>query len=162
MPVRLCIPVRRIYNFVLAEENMVEHSGKSAFAERRNRSNNFDSMMMKSSLWKSQGDAILSAAIGGARYGIKIRFPHALVMTLLFQRHLTNREKINRVLKLVWIHSSNLSGFATLYKVCVNDNSYSIFSNMLTNCNTFLFFFYIVFATLDVTGYFKTFKQYNQ
>lgn len=109
-----------VYNFVLAEENMVEHSGKSAFVERRNRSNNFDSMMMKSSLWKSQGDAILSAAIGGARYGIKIRFPHALVMTLLFQRHLTNREKINRVLKLVWIHSSNLAGFATLYKVCVN------------------------------------------
>ncbi len=96
---------------------MVERSGKSSFAERSNRTNKFDNKMMKSSLWKSQGDAILSAAFGGARYGIKIRFPHALVMTLLFQRHLTNREKINRILKLVWIHSSNLAGFATLYKV---------------------------------------------
>ncbi|VEU44913.1 unnamed protein product [Pseudo-nitzschia multistriata] len=61
--------------------------------------------------------AVISAVIGGASYGIKIRLPHALVMTCLFRNDLTPREKIRTILKLVFEHASNLAAFATIYKV---------------------------------------------
>lgn len=60
--------------------------------------------------------AILSACLGGGRYGVKIRFPHALVMTSLFRRDLTANEKIRTVLKLTREHARNLAAFAALYK----------------------------------------------
>jgi hypothetical protein len=60
---------------------------------------------------------IIAALIGGARYGVKIRLPHALVMTLLFRRDLTSKQKIHSVLKLVMEHASNLAAFASIYKV---------------------------------------------
>jgi hypothetical protein len=59
---------------------------------------------------------ILLALVGGARYGIKIRLPHALVMTLLFRRDLSDKEKLKNILRLVLEHASNLAAFATIYK----------------------------------------------
>jgi hypothetical protein len=61
--------------------------------------------------------AIASALMGGARYGVKIRLPHALLMTVLFRKDLTTRDKIKTVLTLVYEHASNLAAFATIYKV---------------------------------------------
>jgi peroxisomal membrane protein 4 len=61
--------------------------------------------------------AIVAALVGGARYGIKIRLPHALIMTMLFRRDLTSRQKVESVLKLAYEHASNLGAFATVYKV---------------------------------------------
>lgn len=60
--------------------------------------------------------SILAAVVGGARYGIKIRLPHALVMTLLFRRDLSNKDKVRNVLKLVYEHASGLASFAAIYK----------------------------------------------
>ncbi|KAG7358946.1 Tim17/Tim22/Tim23/Pmp24 family protein [Nitzschia inconspicua] len=60
--------------------------------------------------------AILGALVGGAKYGIKIRLPHALIMTLLFRRDLSSKQKIRSVAKLVLEHASNLAAFATIYK----------------------------------------------
>ena len=61
--------------------------------------------------------AILAALVGGARYGFKIRVPHALVMTVLFRRDLSNEQKIRSVAKLALEHASNLAAFAAIYKV---------------------------------------------
>ena len=61
--------------------------------------------------------AILSGLIGGAKYGVKIRLPHALVMTLLFRNDLSSKEKVQSILKLVVEHATNLGCFATIYKV---------------------------------------------
>ncbi|KAL3919732.1 MAG: hypothetical protein SGILL_003605, partial [Bacillariaceae sp.] len=60
--------------------------------------------------------AIIGALVGGAKYGIKIRLPHALVMTLLFKRDLTSKQKLRSISKLVLEHASNLAAFATIYK----------------------------------------------
>lgn len=65
----------------------------------------------------SELEAILGAMIAGARYGIKIRLPHAFVMTFLFKRQLTTQQKLNTIFKLTLEHASNLASFATLYKV---------------------------------------------
>ena len=61
--------------------------------------------------------AVVSALIGGAKYGVKIRLPHAFVMTFLFRTDLSPNQKIRTVLKLVFEHASNLAVFATIYKV---------------------------------------------
>jgi len=61
--------------------------------------------------------AVVSALIGGAKYGVKIRLPHALVMTCLFRKDLSSTEKIRTIVKLVVEHASNLAAFATIYKV---------------------------------------------
>ena len=61
--------------------------------------------------------AVVSALIGGAKYGVKIRLPHALVMTFLFRKDLSTEKKLRTVLKLVVEHASNLAAFATIYKV---------------------------------------------
>ena len=61
--------------------------------------------------------AVVSALVGGATYGVKIRLPHALVMTCLFRKDLSSKEKIRTVLKLVFEHASNLAAFATIYKL---------------------------------------------
>lgn len=64
----------------------------------------------------SELTAIIGASISGAKYGVKIRFPHALVMTLLFRKG-TPSEKLRIILQSTWEHSRNLASFATLYKV---------------------------------------------
>jgi len=61
--------------------------------------------------------AIIAALVGGARYGLKVRLPHALVMTMLFRRDLTSAQKIQTVVRLAVEHASRLASFATVYKV---------------------------------------------
>lgn len=60
--------------------------------------------------------AIVGALVGGAKYGIKIRLPHAVVMTVLFRRDLTSKEKLQSIVRMVFEHASNLAAFATIYK----------------------------------------------
>jgi len=60
--------------------------------------------------------AIVAALVGGARYGVRIRLPHAAVMTALFRKNLSAQEKLRNVLMLVREHASNLAVFAALYK----------------------------------------------
>lgn len=97
-------------------------------------------------LW-GEAAAVLSGLIGGGRYGLKIRVPHAFgecarqrpggmivysfnfssmlvllrylgkVMTFLFGSHLSFRDKLKAIAKLAAEHSSNLAAFACLYKV---------------------------------------------
>lgn len=61
--------------------------------------------------------AILSGLIAGGRYGLKIRIPHAFVMTFLFGSRLSFGEKIKVIAKLAAEHASNLAAFAGLYKL---------------------------------------------
>ena len=53
-------------------------------------------------IMKDELHSILSAIVGGARYGVKIRLPHALVMTLLFRRDLSSKDKLKTILKLAY------------------------------------------------------------
>ncbi|KAG7292169.1 hypothetical protein NEMBOFW57_002204 [Staphylotrichum longicolle] len=59
--------------------------------------------------------AVVKGARNGAVYGTKVRFPHALVMMMLF-RSGTIREKLYLVFKATRTHASNLAKFATVYK----------------------------------------------
>jgi len=61
--------------------------------------------------------AIISGLIGGGRYGLKIRIPHAFVMTFLFGNKLPFRRKLQVIAKLAAEHSINLASFACLYKI---------------------------------------------
>ena len=61
--------------------------------------------------------AVISALIGGARYGVKIRLPHALIMTFLFRKDLSLKRKLHTVMGLVAEHAQNLAAFATIYKL---------------------------------------------
>eukprot|EP00804_Cyclotella_cryptica_P017695 CCRYP_020686-RB/>CCRYP_020686-RB protein AED:0.36 eAED:0.36 QI:144/1/1/1/0/0/6/381/250 len=61
--------------------------------------------------------AILSGLIGGGRYGLKIRVPHALVMTFLFGSNLSFIKKLHLIAKLALEHASNLAAFAFSYKL---------------------------------------------
>ncbi|KAI1489723.1 peroxisomal membrane protein 24 [Biscogniauxia mediterranea] len=60
--------------------------------------------------------AVVKGARNGAVYGAKVRFPHALVMILLF-RSGTLREKLGLVLRATRTHARNLAQFATIYKL---------------------------------------------
>jgi hypothetical protein len=62
--------------------------------------------------------AIAAGLVGGARYGFKIRLPHAMVMIWLFRRDLSSKQKMKTVGTLVVEHTTNLAAFAALYKVC--------------------------------------------
>lgn len=68
-------------------------------------------------VWEEELQAILFALVGGARYGLKIRLPHALVMTGLFRGDLNVPQKLKLVLQLVKEHAKNLATFAALYKI---------------------------------------------
>lgn len=59
---------------------------------------------------------ILTSMIAGARYGIKIRLPHAAVMTVLFRKDMDAKEKLQNVIQLTLEHATNLAAFATIYK----------------------------------------------
>ncbi|KAG8950202.1 hypothetical protein FRC04_007836 [Tulasnella sp. 424] len=59
--------------------------------------------------------AILKGARNGLVYGAKVRFPHALVMAVLFGRgSWTNR--IKNILRATKTHALNLAKFVTIYK----------------------------------------------
>ncbi|KAK5655469.1 hypothetical protein OQA88_5740 [Cercophora sp. LCS_1] len=60
--------------------------------------------------------AVAKAARNGAVYGTKVRFPHALVMILLF-RSGTIREKAGLIFRATKTHARNLAKFATVYKL---------------------------------------------
>lgn len=60
--------------------------------------------------------AVLAALYGGGRYGVKVRLPHAFIMTLLFGQGLSTRDKLKKILRLVKEHASNLAAFAAMYK----------------------------------------------
>lgn len=59
--------------------------------------------------------AIVKGARNGAVYGAKVRFPHALVMVMLF-RSGTLQEKLGLIYKATRQHATNLAKFATIYK----------------------------------------------
>jgi len=59
--------------------------------------------------------AILKGARNGIVYGVKIRFPHALLMSVLFGRgSWSDRSKV--IYKATRQHALNLASFVTLYK----------------------------------------------
>jgi hypothetical protein len=70
-------------------------------------------------LWEDELQAILYSLVGGARYGVRIRFPHALVMTSLFRTDLNAPQKMKLIMQLVMEHTKNLAAFAALYKIIV-------------------------------------------
>ena len=59
---------------------------------------------------------VLAAFVAGARYGVKIRFPHALVMTFMFRRDLSTRGKLRMITQAVTEHAVSLASFALIYK----------------------------------------------
>ncbi|KAL7547499.1 hypothetical protein ACHAWF_010790 [Thalassiosira exigua] len=69
-------------------------------------------------MW-DEAAAVLSGLVGGGRYGLKIRVPHALVMTFLFGSHLSFRKKLRVIASLAAEHASNLAAFACLYKLAL-------------------------------------------
>ncbi|KAI9903157.1 hypothetical protein N3K66_002509 [Trichothecium roseum] len=60
--------------------------------------------------------SLVKTARNGAVYGAKVRFPHALVMILLF-RSGTLREKAGLIFRATKHHASNLARFASIYKI---------------------------------------------
>lgn len=78
--------------------------------------------------------AILSALIGGGKYGLKIRVPHALVMTFLFSKNMSFRKKIQVIAKLAAEHASNLAAFACVYKVSGGGGDYEKIMTVLYWC----------------------------
>ena len=59
---------------------------------------------------------ILNAFVAGGTYGVKVRLPHAFVMTFLFRRDFGLSQKLRTILKMTATHSSNLAAFAFTYK----------------------------------------------
>ncbi|KAI9095945.1 Tim17/Tim22/Tim23/Pmp24 family-domain-containing protein [Phlyctochytrium arcticum] len=59
--------------------------------------------------------AIVKGFRNGAVYGAKVRFPHALVMTLLFRTG-SVQDKARVILKATYQHSRNLAFFVTIFK----------------------------------------------
>lgn len=66
--------------------------------------------------WNEELQAILFSLIGGARYGVKVRLPHAVIMTCLFRNDMNARDKLIQIFNLVREHATNLALFATVYK----------------------------------------------
>ncbi|WVR06800.1 hypothetical protein IAU60_003836 [Kwoniella sp. DSM 27419] len=60
--------------------------------------------------------AIVKGFRNGLVYGVKIRFPHALVMTLLFSNK-SWPAKIKGIFTATRTHATNLAKFVTIYKV---------------------------------------------
>jgi len=55
----------------------------------------------------------------GFLYGVKIRAPHATVMTLLFRRGGSARDKMRSVARMALEHGSNLGRYVLLYKAAM-------------------------------------------
>ena len=75
----------------------------------------------------SEINAIIAGLVRGGKYGMKIRLPHAAVMTLLFRSDATAKDKLRIVLKSTFEHSKNLASFAAIYKV-----RFAIWSNRIS------------------------------
>jgi len=100
--------------------------------------------------FKSELQSIIASCLSGARYGVKIRLPHALLMTMLFKRGMTAQQKLKIILKLTLDHSCSLAAFATVYKLTLL--TLKVVSIRLhTNRNEFNRFGYLV-ASLLVDG----------
>ena len=74
------------------------------------------------SLYDLQGEdgysyilAVLRGFRQGIVYGAKIRFPHALVMTMVF-RDGSLQEKFKAIFEATYQHSRNLGCYVTIYK----------------------------------------------
>ena len=63
--------------------------------------------------------SVWKAFRNGTFYGTKIRLPHSIVMTLLFNRSTDVRYMLDRMTGLTWEHSRNLALFAGFYKLCL-------------------------------------------
>ena len=73
-------------------------------------------MTLQHRLWEELY-AILHSLASGARYGFRIRLPHALIMTLLFNKpHVPVRAKVLGIVKVSMEHAGNLAAFAAVYK----------------------------------------------
>ncbi|KAG8900758.1 hypothetical protein FRB99_005772 [Tulasnella sp. 403] len=59
--------------------------------------------------------AILKGARNGFVYGVKVRFPHALVMSILFGRG-SWKNRARSILRATKTHAMNLAKFVTIYK----------------------------------------------
>ncbi|KAF9520629.1 hypothetical protein BS47DRAFT_1323708 [Hydnum rufescens UP504] len=59
--------------------------------------------------------AILKGARNGLVYGVKIRFPHALIMSILFGRG-DVKARATQIYKATKTHALNLAKFVTIYK----------------------------------------------
>ncbi|KAF8343802.1 Tim17/Tim22/Tim23/Pmp24 family-domain-containing protein [Cantharellus anzutake] len=59
--------------------------------------------------------SILKGARNGFVYGVKIRFPHALIMSVLFGRG-DVQSRIKQIFKATRTHALNLAKFVTIYK----------------------------------------------
>ncbi|XP_077979205.1 peroxisomal membrane protein 4-like [Glandiceps talaboti] len=59
--------------------------------------------------------AVVKGLRNGAVYGVKIRAPHAFVMTFLF-REGSILEKLRAIARMTYQHSSNLATFVFIYK----------------------------------------------
>jgi len=59
--------------------------------------------------------AILKGARNGFVYGVKVRFPHALIMAILFGRG-DWRKRLQVILRATKQHGTNLAKFVTIYK----------------------------------------------
>ncbi|GAA5964385.1 hypothetical protein JCM3765_006398 [Sporobolomyces pararoseus] len=62
--------------------------------------------------------AILKGARNGLVYGARVRGPHALVMSLIFQTG-TLQQRLRYVYKATKQHSLNLAKFVAIYKTCL-------------------------------------------
>ncbi|ORY92440.1 Tim17/Tim22/Tim23/Pmp24 family-domain-containing protein [Leucosporidium creatinivorum] len=62
--------------------------------------------------------AILKGARNGLVYGARVRFPHALVMTILFQSG-SWKSRAKFVLRATKQHATNLARFVAIYKTCL-------------------------------------------
>lgn len=68
-------------------------------------------------LWEDELREIILSAFAGARYGAKIRFPHALVMNAMFGSK--QGGLLQKVTKLTVQHAYNLARFAAIYKTLI-------------------------------------------
>ncbi|KAJ1742475.1 hypothetical protein LPJ78_000211 [Coemansia sp. RSA 989] len=73
----------------------------------------------------------------GVVYGSKIRFPHALVMTLLF-RNGSLQEKVSAILSATKAHARGLAFFVTGYKSLMLLQRYLSASGKNTDVHTFI------------------------
>lgn len=60
--------------------------------------------------------AILKGARNGFVYGVKIRFPHALLMSILFGRG-DWKSRLRHIIKATRTHATSLATFVTIYKL---------------------------------------------
>ncbi|KAL5006985.1 hypothetical protein ScPMuIL_015791 [Solemya velum] len=109
--------------------------------------------LINSVLASGQYRALLSTIKGfrnGVVYGAKVRFPHALVMTLLFKRG-SLKEMARGIAEATFTHSKNLALFVFFYKGITN--LLQSFETKRKQHHAFLAAF--------VTGYF-VFGKYNK